>query len=138
MINLIIGKKGSGKTKKLIELSNNLLKKTPGNVVVIVDDDKINFDLNHEVRLVNIKNYSVTNFCGLYGFICGICAENYDVAEILIDSIFHSDEFSARDLISFIEKLNLVCQKSKINVTLALSAELADLPSEIMNLVNIK
>lgn len=138
MINLIIGKKGSGKTKKLVELSNQLTAKTTGNVVVISNEKKLTFDLSHKVRLISTDEYCISDFCGLYGFICGICAGNYDVTDILVDSIFAIDDVDKNDLISFIEKLNSICDKNDTNLTLGLSVEKSDLPSEILNLVEIK
>lgn len=135
MINLIIGKKGSGKTKKLVELSNQLTAKTTGNVVVISNEKKLTFDLSHKVRLISTDEYGISDFCGLYGFICGICAGNYDVTDILVDSIYAIDDIDKNDLISFIEKLNSICDKNNINLTLGLSLEKADLPNEILNLI---
>lgn len=135
MINLIIGKKGSGKTKKLVELSNQLTAKTTGNIVVISNEKKLTFDLSHKVRLISTGEYSISDFCGLYGFICGICAGNYDVTDILVDSIYAIDDIDKNDLISFIEKLNSICDKNNINLTLGLSLEKADLPSELLDLI---
>lgn len=138
MINLIIGKKGSGKTKKLIELSNHMTEKSNGNVVLISNEKNINFNLSHKVRLISIDEYCVSNFCGLYGFICGICAGNYDVTDILVDSIFALDNVDNSELISFVENLNSICDKNHIKLTLGLSLEKSDLPCDILNLAEIK
>lgn len=138
MINLIIGKNGSGKTKKLVELSNQQVEKSSGNVVVIGRDRKLTFDLSHKTRLINIDGYNITNFCELYGFICGICAGNYDVTDVLVDTVFNFDEYVKTELINFIEKLNLICDKSNIKLTLALSLEKSDVPDEIMSLIKVK
>lgn len=137
MINLIIGKKGAGKTKKLIELSNQLTEKSDGNVVFISNEKNINFNLSHKVRLIGIDEYGVSNFCGLYGFICGICAGNYDVTDILVDSIFALDNVDNDKLISFIEKLNSICDKNHIKLTLGLSLEKPNLPNTVLDLAKI-
>ena len=138
MINLIIGKKGSGKTKKLIELSNQLTAKSDGNVVLVSNEKKLTFDLSHKVRLISVNEYGISNFCGLYGFVCGICAGNYDVTDIFVDSIFVLDKTDNDDLESFIERLSLVCERNGIKLTLGLSLEKSDLSSKILDLAEVK
>lgn len=86
MIKLIVGKKGSGKTKTLIELVNNSLTNTNGSVVCIEKGDKLKFDINYRCRLVDTEEYLVKDGQSLYGFIAGILASNHDVTDIFIDS----------------------------------------------------
>ena len=86
MITLLTGKKGSGKTKKLIEMANAALEKTNGNVVVVEKGLKLTYDISHAARLIDIDAYDVKGGKGLYGFLAGICAGNYDVTDILVDS----------------------------------------------------
>ena len=86
MITLLIGKKGSGKTKKLIELANAAVESSKGNVVVIEKGLKLTYDISHEARLVDSDAYGIQGKDALVGFISGICAANYDVTDIFIDS----------------------------------------------------
>ena len=86
MITLLIGKKGSGKTKKLIELANEAVKNSNGNVVVIEKGLKLTYDISHKARLVDSDAYSIEGLDALVGFISGICAANYDVTDIFVDS----------------------------------------------------
>ena len=86
MITLLTGKKGSGKTKKLIEMANAALEKSNGNVVVVEKGLKLTYDISHAARLIDIDAYDVKGGKGLYGFLAGICAGNYDVTDILVDS----------------------------------------------------
>ena len=86
MITLITGKKGSGKTKKLIEQANNAISNSKGNVVFIEKGNQLTYDIGHEVRLIDIDSYKIGGFNAFYGFIAGICAGNYDVTDVLIDS----------------------------------------------------
>ena len=76
MITLLIGKKGSGKTKKLIELANEAVKNSNGNVVVIEKGLKLTYDISHKARLVDSDAYSIEGLDALVGFISGICAAN--------------------------------------------------------------
>ena len=76
MITLIIGKKGSGKTKKLIDAANAAIEKTNGNVVVIEKEAHLTLDISHQARLVALEPYGITGCAAFYGFISGICAGN--------------------------------------------------------------
>ena len=92
MITLLIGKKGSGKTKKLIELANEAVKNSNGNVVVIEKGLKLTYDISHKARLVDSDAYSIEGLDALVGFISGICAANYDVTDIFVDSTLVGEE----------------------------------------------
>lgn len=137
MTNLIVGKKGSGKTKKLVALANNAIEKSTGNVVVIEKSLKLTFDVNHKARLINIDNYSINNFEALYGFICGICSANYDISDIFIDSVLKIAEYDSNKLTEFIEKLNKLYEKSHTQLTLLISADENELPSNIKTIAHL-
>lgn len=138
MIDLIVGQKGLGKTKKLVELANNRAAKSDGTVVLITKESNLTFDLGHSVRLVNIRDYNISDFTGLYGFICGVCAGNYDVTDILIDSIFEPDKINIDELVSFIEGLSEICKKSNAALMLAVPVVVSDLPDKMRSLAMIK
>jgi len=72
MIKLIVGIKGTGKTKTLIQMVNANLETTTGDVVVLEKGDKLRFDVKHEARLINTDEYGITDSQSLYGFIAGI------------------------------------------------------------------
>lgn len=138
MIDLIVGQKGLGKTKKLVELANNRAAKSDGTVVLIVKESNLTLDLDHSVRLINIRDYNIADFAGLHGFICGVCAGNYDVTDILIDSIFETDKINIDELVGFIEGLSEVCRKSNAALTLAVPVVVSDLPDKMRSLAMIK
>ena len=138
MINLILGKKGSGKTKKLIEQASEVVAQSNGNVIMIVKGSNLTFDLNHKVRLINIDDYKICSFCGLYGFVCGLCAGNYDLTNILIDSILDICGTNVADFNDFIKKLNLLTEKCGIKLTLSTSLSSSDLTPEVNLIVNYK
>lgn len=135
MINLIIGEKGSGKTKKLVDFSNQLISKSIGDVVFIANGKNLNFDLPHKVRLINIDNYNISDFSELYGFICGICAGNYDLTDILIDSIY---EDISDDLNYIIKRFNYICKKFNVNLMMCLPIQKSALSQEVLDVVEIK
>ena len=129
MINLLIGKKGTGKTKKLVELANNAVAKTNGGVVVIEKGTALTYDLDHNARLVDVDAYGVNSYDVLYGFISGICAGNYDLTDIFVDSTFKICETKIDGLAEFVNKLNTL--KIDANIVLLISADKSELPSEL-------
>ena len=128
MLKLIVGLKGSGKTKTLIELANKAVEVSPGHVVCIEKSNKLIFDLSHRVRLVDAEAYAVENAEQLYGMVCGVLATNYDVKDLFIDS---SLKICGNDLAAFVEfigKLDALCKKYEINCVTTSSIAQADLP----------
>lgn len=86
MIKLIIGNKGSGKTKKLIDLVNATAKTSPGNVVCVEKGDTLTFSVAREVRLIDVENYGISGYDEYYAMLCGIAASNHDITHIFGDA----------------------------------------------------
>ena len=87
MIRVIMGKKGSGKTKQMIEMINNAVQTEHGNVICIEKGNKLTFDIHYQIRLVESSQYDNANYTALKGFISGLYAGNYDITHIFIDSL---------------------------------------------------
>lgn len=87
MIRVIMGKKGSGKTKQLIEMINEAAQTEHGNVVCIERGKKMTFDIHYHIRLVESSHYDIADYTALKGFISGMHAGNYDITHIFIDSL---------------------------------------------------
>ncbi len=85
MIKLIIGNKGHGKTKKLIDLVNSCVENSDGNVVCVEKEPKLTYDVSSKARLLETDTYRINGHKAFYGFLAGICAGNYDVTDILVD-----------------------------------------------------
>ena len=128
MLKLIIGLKGSGKTKHLIELANKAVEVSPGNVVCVEKSNKLIFDVNHKVRLVDTEAYSVSSAEELYGLVCGILATNYDVKDLFIDSSLKICGDDVAAWVEFIGKLNDICAKYEVQCITTSSIDQADLP----------
>ena len=88
MIQVIMGLKGSGKTKKLIDSINEAAKNAAGDVVCIEYDKKLTFDINYRVRLVDSKEYGIDNIDKLKGLVSGLHAGNYDITNVYIDNLY--------------------------------------------------
>ena len=128
MITLLIGKKGSGKTKKLIENANNAVAKSSGNVVVIEKGLKLTYDISHKARLIDTDAYAINGADAMFGFISGICAGNYDVTDIFVDSTLKIIGNDIAVLESFIAKLKVLADSANTTITLSVSATEEDLP----------
>lgn len=131
MVKLIIGKKGSGKTKKLIDLANEAVNASKGNVVVIEKGSKLTYDLTHKARLVDAESYNIVGYDALFGFVSGICAGNYDVTDILIDSTFKLCGNDMNELEKFVSRLNALEAHSEASITVLLSADKSELPEHL-------
>lgn len=136
MINVFIGKKGSGKTKKLIDYANKAVETSNGNVVVIEKGLKLTYDISHDARLIDSDAYGIKGLDALEGFLCGICAGNYDVTDILLDStlkIIGQDMDALTDLITKAKKLS---EAANVTFTLSISADESEIPAEVLAMVN--
>lgn len=131
MVTLIIGKKGSGKTKKLIQLANEAVAKSQGNVVVIEKGAKLTYDVTHKARLIDTDVYGISGYKMLLGFISGICAGNYDVTDIFVDSTFKICPEVMDGLEEFIASLDALSTEAEANITLLISAADGELPADL-------
>jgi len=124
MLEVIYGKRGSGKTKTLITAANAALKDCSGDVVYIDDDNRCILDLNHGIRFMNAKEYDIMTTTGLRGFICGVLASDYDIKEIFIDGfpkIVGCEK--PEELEETVKKIDEVGKKHNIKITISISGE---------------
>ena len=121
MVKLLIGVKGTGKTKTLIEMVNNAQKETKGSVVCIEKGTKLRFDISSATRLIDTIEYLVSDGPSLYGFVAGILASNHDVTDLFIDSYFKicSSDMSAFE--KFLLQVDALAMKNNINVLITAS-----------------
>ena len=129
MVTLIIGKKGSGKTKKLIQLANEAVEKSSGNVVVVEKGSGLTYDVTHRARLIDTDVYGIKGYPMLLGFLSGICAGNYDVTDIFVDSTFKICPEEVNGIEEFITKLDALSKESEAHFTLLVSSDEAELPA---------
>ena len=131
MIHVIAGKKGSGKTKKLIESANEAVSKSSGNVVVIEKGNTLTYDISHDARLIDIEGYGIQGADALAGFLCGLCAGNYDVTDIFVDSTLKIIGQDLNVLASFAKKMDALSSLANVKIALLVSAEKNLLPESI-------
>lgn len=130
MITLILGKKGSGKTKRLIDMCNAALEQSKGNVVFIEKDNTLTYSLKHNVRLVAADEYAIRGFDSFYGLIAGMCAGNYDITDIFVDSTLKIGG-DVDGLLEFVKKLKALSDKANTNIVMSVSADPSEIPAEV-------
>ncbi len=126
MLKLIIGVKGTGKTKTLINLVNGALEVTKGDVVCIEKGTQLRYDIKPAARLVNADEYMITDAQSLYGFIAGILASNHDVTDLFVDGTLR---ICQRDMAAFdklLGELDKLLEKIDINLIMTVSMAAED------------
>ena len=123
MIRIIYGKKGSGKTKKIIDAANEAVKSSTGELVFIDDDNRYMYDLRHEIRFVNATEYDVSSPDTFMGFICGILAGNYDMKQLFIDGFLRLVKSEMADPEPFFVKLEDITHRHGVDVVISASAK---------------
>ena len=135
MVSMIVGKRGAGKTKKLIDQARDAAESSKGNVVCIEKGKTLRFDLSYHIRLIDLEEYKVCGADRYYGFIAGLMAGNYDITDIFCDATFKvlcgkgTKDYEL--LAKFVEDLNSLAGELKINLVLTVSCEVEDLPERI-------
>lgn len=121
MLKLIIGVKGTGKTKTLINMVNTALESSKGDVVCIEKGVKLRYDVKYQARLVNTEEFYICDAQSLYGFIAGIFASNHDVTDLFIDSALKicNNDTAAFDV--FVEEVNKLSEKTGVSVVMTSS-----------------
>ena len=135
MINLIIGLKGTGKTKMLIDEVNKAVAVSKGAVICIECGKKLTYDVKHQVRLIDAKDYSIDDGEYLYGFVTGILAGNYDVTELFIDSALKICGDDMEAFKKFMLMLAPVVEKYNVHCVITSSMAVEDCPEELKQFI---
>ena len=129
MIEIICGEKGKGKTKELLGRVNSSVASASGSVVYLDKSQKHMYELNNKVRLINVMDYSISNFDEFIGFICGIVSQDNDLEEMYLDSFLTIASVDTENEITYaIEKLDVISEKYKIKFIISVSKNIDDLP----------
>lgn len=124
MVRLIMGVKGSGKTKQLIELINSAAKDEPGNVVCIEANRNMTYDIHYHIRLIDAQEYKLTSYDLFRGFISGLYAGNYDISHVFIDNLCKTVGAEVdKDTENFLNWLDVFGEKNGIKFTVTISAD---------------
>lgn len=134
MIKLIIGRKGSGKTKKLVDMVNQAANESLGNVVCVEKGDTLTYSVTHKARLIDAEAYGITGYGEYFGLLSGIKAGNHDVTHIFGDATLRIGERDYDLLAAFLERLSAV---HEVDFIFTISADKEELPAKIFDLAEI-
>ena len=135
MIKLIVGNKGSGKTKTLINMVNETAKSSNGNVVCVEKGLQLTYDISHKVRLVDIDEYQIKGFDCLYGFLGGLMAGNYDITDVFVDATLKIGGRDMDALASMMARAASLAEEHKVNLIFTISADPSELPESLKGYV---
>ena len=129
MLNLITGPKGSGKTKIMIDLANEIVKKSQGNVVLIKKSQKGTVKADFRVRVISMDEYKeILTFEEFVGFIYGMVAGNHDIETIFIDGVLKQANINLDNLSDFLHKLNKISAEHNIEFYTSISTDVSNIP----------
>ena len=131
MISLIIGKKGTGKTKVLVQHVNDAVHVSSGNVVCVEKETKLTYDVNYRARLIATDVFAISGYDAFYGFFSGICAGDHDITDIFVDATYRiadDKDRAGEALAAFLKKVNELSKISGTKFTFTISSDLEDLP----------
>ena len=124
MVKLLIGHKGTGKTKQMVDMANEQCEHGDGSIIFINKNARLMYDLKYRIRVVCMEDYEhVTNSDEYIGFIYGIISSDHDIETIYIDSILKHGDFTLGDIPEFLERLDLISKNYGMDFIVSLSAE---------------
>lgn len=124
MVKLLIGHKGTGKTKQMIDLANDEIEKSNGSIIFINKNSRLMYDLKYRIRVVCMEEYEhITNSDEYIGFIYGIISSDHDIETIYIDSIMKHADFTLGDIPEFLTRLKNISKNYGMDFVVSLSAE---------------
>jgi ABC-type phosphate/phosphonate transport system ATPase subunit len=121
MMKIIIGVKGTGKTKTLIEMINSSLETSKGSVVCIEKGSNLRLTLSYNCRLINSDEYMINDAQSLYGFIAGLLASNHDITDLFIDATFRICNRDLDAFDKFVVEADALASKYDVNLVMTLS-----------------
>lgn len=131
MVNFILGAKGTGKTKWLIDNANKDMKEGNGNIIFIDVDDNHIFSLNYNVRLINAMEFNILDIESFYGFLCGIISMDYDIEKIYVDGIYKIMTLKINDLERIIDILSKINEKYHTDFYINVDYVLSEIPEHL-------
>ncbi len=132
MVKLMVGRKGSGKTRAMVDMANDLVQTSDGSIVFINKDHRLMYDLKYRIRVVSMSDYEFVNNIDEYiGFIYGIISSDHDIEAIFIDSILKYSNIGIGDVGNFLTMLDKISKAHELDFYVSLSADLTELGDAI-------
>jgi len=137
MVELIVGAKGKGKTKVLLEKAAEAVKNANGSVVYVDKNKQHMYELSTKIRLVDITQYIVKNEEGFLGFVSGMIASDHDLEWLILDSFVTVAGLEGKDITEAIRQIRELAAKYNVNIVISVSMDEKDLPASVKELVTV-
>ncbi len=121
MIEIICGEKGTGKTKRIISLANGVSDQAKGSMVFIDDDNSYMYDLGYSIRFINVADYALSDPDMFLGFLCGLCASDFDLEYVFVDRFESVIKADLSELKAFFEQLGKLADQHSLHIILSVS-----------------
>lgn len=131
MVQLIVGNKGKGKTKQLLDKVNSEVKNVSGNIAYLDKSVKHMYELNNKVRLINVSDYLIDNSDQFIGFVSGIISQDHDLQQMYFDSFLKIAHLDGTGVVPVVEKLVKISETFGTDFILSVSVDEAELPEEV-------
>ena len=137
MVELIVGKKGKGKTKVLLDKVNGAVKEANGSIVYLDKSTKHMYELNNKVRLIDVSGFPIKNADEFVGFICGILSQDHDLEQIYLDSFLKVSKLEGADVTDTLEQLDKIGEKYGISVVVSISLDKEEIPEALQGKIAV-
>ena len=131
MVQIIAGRKGKGKTKHLLDMANDSIKKAIGSIVYLDKSSKHMYELNNRIRLINVNEFTITTSQGFVGFISGIISQDHDIETMFLDSFLKLACLEGEDISETIATLENLSAKYDVNFVLSVSMDGGEMPEQV-------
>lgn len=129
MVQLIVGEKGKGKTKQLLDKVNSEIKEIAGNIVYLDKSTKHMYELNNKVRLIDVSQFMIENSSEFVGFVSGILSQDHDLQQMYLDSFLKIACLEGQDITATVEKLDKISAAFNVDLIVSVSIDEAQLPA---------
>lgn len=137
MVELVVGAKGIGKTKVLLEKAAEAVKNANGTVVYVDKNKQHIYELSNKIRLVDITQYPVKGEAGFYGFLSGMIASDHDLEYVILDSFLKITGIENGDITESLNTIKALSDTYGVNFVISISREEKDIPEEIKGLISV-
>jgi hypothetical protein len=137
MVQLIVGKKGKGKTKHLLDKVNSEVKSISGSIVYLDKSKQHMYDLNNRVRLIDVSQFMIDNSSEFIGFVCGIISQDHDLEQMYFDSFLKISVLEGQDIVPVVEKLEKISKTFGVDFILSVSADEEEIPESLRDKIAV-
>lgn len=137
MVQLIVGRKGKGKTKQLLDKVNSEIKEISGSIVYLDKSTQHMYELNNKVRLIDVSQYMIENSSEFLGFVCGIISQDHDLEQMYFDSFLKISALEGQDIVPAVEKLDKISKAFGVDFILSVSVDEEELPESLKDKIAV-